>query len=87
MLPGYMRPVIFGHQKWSRHEGHHHAADHHVVEVGDDEVSAMRGNIGSQRSEKQTGKPADREQPDKAEHIEHRRIKGDRALVHASPSN
>ena len=72
---GYMRPVIFGHQKWMpAHVRHHHAADHDVVEVGDDEIGVGHVHVDRERREEQPGQPADREQADEAERVEHRRV-------------
>ena len=54
--------------------GHHHAADHHVVEVRDYEVGIGDMNVHGQRCQEQAGESADGEQSDEAEGIQHRRV-------------
>ena len=72
---GYSRPVIFGHQKCRAAEiGHDRAADHDVVEMRDDEIGVGEVHVERERGQEQPGQAADREQPDEAERVEHRRV-------------
>src|SRR5882757_480410 len=48
---------------------HHRAANHDVVEVGDDEIRVVKMNIEAQASQEKTGEPADRKQADEAEGV------------------
>ena len=60
----------------------HDCATHHdVVEVRHDEVGVMQVDIEAQASEEQSRQPADREEPDESQAIQHRRVVCDRTLV------
>ena len=59
---GDLRPPVVQ----AAHVGHDHAADHDVVEVGDDEVGVVDVDVDRQRGQEQPGQPADREQADEA---------------------
>ncbi len=63
-------------------EGDHRAADHHVVEVGHDEVGVVQVDVDGQRAEEQARQSADAEQEDERQGVAHRRLERDRALVH-----
>ena len=54
---------------------HHRAADHDVVEVGDDEVGVVHVHVDRERRQEQARQPADREQADEAEGVQHRRVR------------
>ena len=55
-ISGYMRPVIFGHQKVQpAEERRDHAADHDVVEMRDDEVGLGQMHVGA-RAPRPTGR-------------------------------
>src|SRR5659263_126007 len=76
-LPRHLRePVVE-----PREEPHHRAAHHRVVEVGHDEVGVVKLHVGGQGPEKRPGEPADDEQEDEGQGVEHRRLEGDRPLV------
>ena len=57
--------------------GRHRAADHDVVEMRDDEVGAGDLHVDGNRGEEETGQPADGEQTDESERIQHRRLERD----------
>ena len=61
---------------------HDRAAHHDVVEVRDDEIGVGDVHVQSDRREKQPREPADREQSDEADRVEHRRLPRHRSLVH-----
>src|SRR6185369_1977664 len=48
---------------------HNRAADHDVVEVGDDEVSVGHVNVDSQRRQEKAGKPAHQKQSNESEGV------------------
>ena len=52
----------------------HHAAEERVVEVGDDEVAVVHLPVDRERGEVDAGEPADHEDGEKAERVEHRRV-------------
>ena len=53
---GYSRPVIFGHQIMQPAEiGDHHAADHDVVEMRDDEIGV--GDVDVDRRAQARNRP------------------------------
>ncbi len=58
---------------------HHRAADHDVVEVGDDEVGIVNVHVDAKAAEEQSGETTDEEQAEEAEGIEHRRVERDGA--------
>ena len=62
-------------------EGGHHAAHHDVVEMRDDEISLRHMDVDRQRREEEPGQPAQGEEADEAERIEHRRVERNRTLV------
>ena len=76
-LAGDLRPPIMN----AGHEGRHRAADHDGVEMRDDEISVRGRDVDRHRSEKQSGQPADGEQAEKAERVDHRRFEADLAAI------
>src|SRR5229473_7888802 len=60
---------------------HHHASDHDVVEVGDDEISVMHVYVDAQGGKEQAGQSSDGKQADEAEGVEHRGLVSDGPLV------
>ena len=66
----------------SGEEGGDHAADHHVMKMRHHEIGLRQVDIGGERGHEQAGQAAHREESDKAERIEHRRVEPDEALVH-----
>ena len=66
----------------TREVGDHHAADHHVVEVRDDEIGISYVDVDAKRGEEQSSQTTNRKQSNKTERIEHRRLVRNRALVH-----
>ena len=54
--------------------GRHHAADHDVVEMRDDEIGVGDIDVVGEAGEEQPGQAADGEQADESQRIEHRRI-------------
>ncbi len=58
---------------------HDRSAHHDVVEVGDDEIGVVDVHVDAEAAEEQSGKPADEEQSQESEGIEHRRVEGDGA--------
>ena len=71
----------------SAHERHHHAADHDVMEMRDDEVGVVHVDIDGERRQKQSGQPADGKQADETQRIEHRRFETRSSLCRASRSS
>ena len=61
--------------------GHDHAADHDVVEMGDDEIGVVKVNVDRERGEHEAGQPADGEEADEAEDVKQRRVEADAALI------
>ena len=61
--------------------GHDRAADHDVVEVGDDEIGVGDVDVDAERGEEEAGQAADGEQADEAEGVEHGRVEADGAFV------
>ena len=55
--------------------GHDGAADHDVVEVGDDEVGVGDVDVDAERGQEQAREAADGEQADEAEGVEHRGLR------------
>ena len=49
-------------------------ADHDVMKVRDDEVRIAQVHIGCERRDEHSRQPADREQTDEAEAVQHRRV-------------
>ena len=76
--PADLRPPVVQPAEIS----HDRAADHDVVEVRDDEVRVGHVHVDADRRQEQSGEPSDREQPDEAVRVEHRRLPRHRALVH-----
>ena len=68
-LAGDLRPPVVH----AAEVAHDRAADHDVVEVRDDEVGVVHVDVETHRGQEQSGQAADREQPDEAEGVEHRR--------------
>ena len=66
----------------SSYIGHHHATDHYVMEMSNHKVGVVNMDISAKRCQEQTCKPANGEQPDEADGVQHRRFKADFALVH-----
>src|SRR5882757_8314970 len=60
---------------------HHSAANHDVVEVGDDEIRVVKMNVQAETGEKETGEAADEEEADEAESVQHRSVVGNGAFV------
>src|SRR3546814_15485910 len=60
------------------------AANHHVVEVGHDVVGVVQVDVGGQRGAGDPGEPADAEQEDERQPVEHRRVEADRSEEHTS---
>src|SRR5262249_44843351 len=60
---------------------HDRATHHDVVEMGDDEIGVVKMDVQAQASQEQPGKPADGEQTDETQSIEHGRVVRDRTLV------
>ena len=60
---------------------HDRAAHHDVVEVRDDEVGVVHVDVEAHRGEEQSRQPADREQADEAERVQHRRVERHRPFV------
>src|SRR6266404_3906509 len=60
---------------------HHGAANHDVVEVGDDEISVVKMNVQAETGEEQTGEAADEEEADEAEGVQHRCVVGNGTFV------
>ncbi len=63
------------------HVRHDRAADHDVMEMGDDEIGVVDVHVDAQRGEEQAGQSADGEEADESQGIEHRRVERDRAFV------
>ena len=53
---------------------HHHAADHDVVKVRDDEIGVVDVDVDGDRGEEKAGQAADGEEADETQGIEHRRV-------------
>ena len=64
-----------------REEGRNRAADHDVMEMRDHEIGVVHLHVDGDRGEEQPRQAADREQPDEAERIEHRRFERDLAAI------
>ena len=64
------------------HVGHHHPADHDVMEMRDNEVGVRDMNVDCQCRQEQAGETAYRKQPDETEGVQHRGRKYDRPFVH-----
>src|SRR5271168_149617 len=60
---------------------HDGAANHDVVEMGDDELGVVEVDIQAEAGEEESSEAADEEQADKAEGVEHGRFVGDGALI------
>src|SRR5882762_5060744 len=60
---------------------HHRAANHDVVEVGDDEIGIVEMNVQAETREEETGEAADEEKTDEAEGVQHRSVVGNGAFV------
>src|ERR1700691_3736811 len=60
---------------------HQYAADHDVMEVGDDKVGICDVNVDSDRGQYEAGQSANGKQPDKAKSIEHWSGEGNGTLV------
>ncbi len=69
------------------HVGHHRAADHYVVEVGDDEVRVMKVHVHRERGEEDPGQAADREERKETQGVEKRCSEDDRPADRACRSN
>ena len=63
------------------HITHDRAADHDVMEVGDDKIGVVNVNVQAEAREEKPREATDHEQANEAEGIYHRRIPGDRAFV------
>src|SRR5205085_9868873 len=63
------------------HESHHHASDHDVVEMSDDEICVMDMHVDGKCRDAETSQTANGEQADKTERVKHRRLESDRARV------
>src|SRR5208282_73394 len=60
---------------------HEHAADHDIVEVGDNEVSVGNVDVDAEGGEEKPGQAAHGEKPDEAEGVKHGRGVRNRTLV------
>src|SRR6266849_6391279 len=56
------------------HVTHHRAANHDVVEMGDHEVGVVNVNVQPKTSQEEARQPADEEQADEAESVQHGRV-------------
>ena len=74
---GDLRPPVV--QAAEEHE--QGAAEHHVVEVGDDEVRVVDVEVRRQNGQRQTRQPADGEHEEEPQGVEHGRLQHDRTLV------
>src|ERR1700722_12722340 len=61
----------------ARQVSHQHAAHHHKVEMGDDEVGFGEMDVHAQGTQKDSGETADGKQPHEAEGIKHGGLKGE----------
>ena len=80
---GHLRPPVVQ----AAQEGDHRAADHHVMEMRDDEVGVVHVHVDGQRAEEQPGQPADAEEEEEAERVEHRRGAARSSLCRAWPAS
>src|SRR5215210_6213265 len=67
-LPGDLRPPVVHPSEVA----HDRATDHDVVEVRNDEVGIVNMDVEAHRGEEQPSQPADGEQADEPERIQHR---------------
>src|ERR1700716_3554749 len=65
----------------TRQKRHQHPTHHHKVEVSDDEIRLRQMNVHPKRTQEDARHATDREQAQKPERVEHRRLKGDRTLL------
>ncbi len=61
---------------------HHRAANHDVVEVGNDEVGVGDMHVNPQRGQEQSGKTSHGKQADETKGVQHGSGKRNRAFVH-----
>src|SRR5437660_103077 len=71
--PGYLGPP----EMESSYICRHHATHHHVMEMGDHEISIVDMNVQSQGRQEKPGEATDGEQADEGHGIKHGRIKAD----------
>src|SRR4051812_10503864 len=60
---------------------HDHAADHDVVEMGDDKISILDMNVDGHGCEEKAGESSDCKKADETERVEHGGGKRDRGFV------
>src|SRR5882762_478228 len=60
---------------------HHRAANHDVVEVGDDEIGIVEMNVQAETREEETGEAANEKKTDEAEGVQHRSVVGNGTFV------
>src|SRR5437868_13478952 len=75
--PEHLRPPVVN----SAEIGHYRSADHDVMEMRDDEIRVVDMHIDALRSQKESSHPADREQSDETECVQHRRLQPDRSFI------
>ena len=79
---GYMRPVIFGHQKWMPARNAMSMPPTMTKwKVGDDEVGLGEVDIHAERAEEDAGEAADGEEAHEPEGVKHRGFEGDGTLL------
>ena len=85
----YIRPVIFGHQKCSPAKyAEHHPADHHEVEVGDDEVRVVQVDVRAASAARNSPvSPPMVNSTMNASAKQHRGLERDRPAVQRAPSS
>ncbi len=83
ILPGHLGPPVVE----PADEGDDGAADHHVVEVRDDEVGVVQVQVDAEHPEEEAGEAADREEEEERQRVQHRRAVPDGAARTASRSS
>ena len=76
-LTGHLRPPVVDTAQITNDR----STDHHIVEVRHHEIGVVQMDVKPKRREEQAGHAPDREETEKGQRVDHRRIEGDRALV------